>query len=56
MHMTETLRLWRERWTERRLFARELDMLPDETLKDFDCVHGRPRWPVMMAALLIAKA
>ncbi|EJJ28324.1 DUF1127 domain-containing protein [Rhizobium sp. CF142] len=35
MHVTDTLRLWCERWTERRLFARELDTLPDETLRDF---------------------
>jgi uncharacterized protein YjiS (DUF1127 family) len=35
MHVTDMLRVWRERWTERRLFARELDTLPDETLRDF---------------------
>lgn len=51
MHMTDTLRLWRERWIERRLFARELDMLPDETLRDFGMTRDaayeeshRPFW------------
>ena len=51
MSMTDILRVWRARWEERRLFARELTFLPDETLKDFGMTRDeayeqshRPFW------------
>jgi uncharacterized protein YjiS (DUF1127 family) len=35
MSLRDIFHVWRVRWSERRLLARELNFLPDETLKDF---------------------
>lgn len=51
MSMRDLIRVWRTRRAERRLLAKELASLPDETLKDFGMTRGvayklshRPFW------------